>query len=137
MVSKYKCLNSIVTLKLDTIYNLISIPESTESPIPSGASRTILRAPPRRHRLSSVLSGSSDRESIIVLDEYQRHGSRRGSNNSVTSSNDAKAVAAAAAAVTAACNKWLSESSGIFTESTKTTSSTNSVVTAANHGKEI
>jgi len=107
--------------------------ESTESPIPSGASRTILRAPPRRHRLSSVLSGSSDRESIIVLDEYQRHGSRRGSNNSVTSSNDAKAVAAAAAAVTAACNKWLSESSGIFTESTKTTSSTNSVVTAANH----
>jgi len=102
-----------------------------ESPIPSGASRTILRAPPRRHRLSSVLSGSSDRESIIVLDEYQRHGSRRGSNNSVTS-NESKAVAAAAAAVTAACNKWLSESSGIFTESTKTTSSTNSVVTAAN-----
>jgi len=106
-----------------------------ESPIPSGASRTILRAPPRRHRMSSVLSGSSDRESIIVLDEYQRHGSRRGSNSSVTSSNDAnaKAVAAAAAAVTAACNKWLSESSGIFTESTKTTSSTNSVVTAAHH----
>lgn len=104
-----------------------------ESPIPSGASRTILRAPPRRHRLCSVLSGSgsSDRESIIVLDEYQRHGSRRGSNNSVTS-NESKAVAAAAAAVAAACNKWLSESSGIFTESTKTTSSTNSVVTAAN-----
>ena len=81
------------------------------------------------------MSGSSDRESIIVLDEYQRHGSRRGSNNSVTS-NESKAVAAAAAAVTAACNKWLSESSGIFTESTKTTSSTNSVVTAANRGKE-
>lgn len=100
---------------------------TTESPIPAGASRTILRAPPRRHRLSGVFSGSSDRESIIVLDEYQRH-SRRGSNTSVTSANDSKAVAAAAAAVTAACNKWLSESSGIFTESTKTASSTNSVL---------
>ena len=39
-----------------------------------------------------------------------------------------KAVAAAAAAVTAACNKWLSESSGIFTASTPNASSTNSVV---------
>lgn len=106
----------------------------TESPIPSGATRTIMRAPPRKHRLSGVM-GSSDRESIIVLDEYQRHGSRRGSNNSMSSSggqvqatiND-KAVAAAAAAVTAACNKWLSESSGIFTASTPNASSTNSVV---------
>ena len=96
----------------------------TESPIPAGASRTILRAPPRRHRLSGVPSGSSDRESIIVLDEYQRHGSRRGSNQSVTS-QDSKAIAEAAAAVTAACNKWLSESSGIFTASTQTGSSTN------------
>ena len=124
-----------------------SNPSSTpaESPIPSGASRTILRAPPRRHRLSGVPTGSSDRESIIVLDEYQRHGSRRGSNQSVTS-QDSKAIADAAAAgifayflfsffqvflinnlisVTAACNKWLSESSGIFTASTQTGSSTN------------
>jgi len=100
-----------------------------ESPIPSGASRTILRAPPRRHRLSGVppgVGGSSDRESIIVLEEYQRHGSRRGSNQSVTS-QESKAIAEAAAAVSAACNKWLSESSGIFTASTQTGSSTNSV----------
>ena len=99
--------------------------EQPTSTVPEGASRTILRAPPRRHRLSGVFSGSSDQESIIVLDEYQRTSSRRGSNQSVMSD---KVVAAAAAAVTAACNKWLSESSGFFTESTKTTSSTSSVV---------
>jgi len=104
----------------------------SDSPIPSGASRTILRAPPRRNRLSGVFSASSDqdRESIIVLDEYQRH-SRRGSNNSVASNgctDHSKAIADAAAAVTAACNKWLSESSGIFTESAQTGSSTNSVL---------
>ena len=29
----------------------------SESPMPAGASRTILRAPPRRHRLSGVFSG--------------------------------------------------------------------------------
>lgn len=32
----------------------------SDSPIPSGASRTILRAPPRRNRLSGVFSASSD-----------------------------------------------------------------------------
>ena len=35
-------------------------PISESSPIPSGASRTILRAPPRRNRLSGVFSASSD-----------------------------------------------------------------------------
>ena len=47
-----------------------------------------------------------------------------GSNQSVTS-QESKAIAEAAAAVSAACNKWLSESSGIFTASTQTGSSTN------------
>ena len=77
--------------------------------------------------LKVILCILTDRESIIVLDEYQRH-SRRGSNNSVASNgctDNSKAIAAAAAAVTAACNKWLSESSGIFTESAQTGSSTN------------
>ena len=47
-----------------------------------------------------------------------------GSNQYVTS-QESKAIAEAAAAVSAACNKWLSESSGIFTASTQTGSSTN------------
>jgi serine/threonine protein kinase len=108
------------------------ISSPADSPLPHGAaSRTILRPPPRRHRLSGVASGSSDRESILVLDEYQRH-SRRGSNSSMTSTASAamaSTVAAAAASVTAACNKWLSESSGIFTASTQSqaASSGNSV----------
>ena len=50
--------------------------------------------------------------------------SSSGSNQSVTS-QESKAIAEAAAAVSAACNKWLSESSGIFTASTQTGSSTN------------
>ena len=38
----------------------------SESPIPSGASRTILRAPPRRNRLSGVFSGSSDQGLLLL-----------------------------------------------------------------------
>ena len=52
-----------------------------ESPVPTGASRTIMRAPPRRNaQKSDCVDHHHHRESIIVLDEYQRHGSRRGSN---------------------------------------------------------